>query len=116
MSDGFPVYTVAVRGTDGAVFHLDKVPKDMTLWKYLRKLKGITNSDGFNGKQSKWRHIIKAVHAKRESCTVRLIVGWNGDKPLTDEITFRMVERPQLVIPTALAMCEPPSTRKLRGT
>jgi len=58
-------FTVAVRGSDGAVFHQDR-----TRISQLVRL-AYESAD-------KWRYIIRQVTEHRRSCRIRLIVGYTG--------------------------------------
>lgn len=78
VDEGMPVYNVAVRAGDGALFHQDKTES-----KLFNKLhKGNTTK--------KWRRIIKEVMERPRACKVQLLVGWEGWTPVWDEMVFRL--------------------------
>jgi hypothetical protein len=88
------VLTVAVRSSDGAVRHADKVLD----WRRLNQFTG--------GKpENKWRHLVKQLMKYRRPCRVLLIVRLaqspceeNGWQPVWEyeEATYRPVRQPSL--------------------
>ncbi len=76
-------FTVAVRG-DGACFHLEKTS--------LKTLKRLV-PQSFEGTAKKWREIIKQVVSHNRTCKIRLIVGFRGDEPVVEEMTFRVKDK-----------------------
>lgn len=77
MSD-IPTLTVAVRCSDGGIFHENKTRKSV-----LIKLAG--------GSKNKWRVIIQQMKKHKKTCKVRLIVGYKNGNFQYEEMIYRHV-------------------------
>ena len=99
------VLTVAVRNTDGAVYHYDK----WQAGKYT-SLKHLPVFTGNPANDNRWWLLIKQLKSHRKPCKVRLIVGWNDDKtPIVEELTYR----PKTVIQPVVTKATRPIPQRL---
>ncbi len=74
-----PVLTVAVKN-DGEFLHLKDCPPAR-----LKKCVPQTTE----GIHDRWRKVIRQMLKHSRPCKVRLIVGFNKDEPVVEEMTFR---------------------------
>jgi len=72
--------TIAVRGSDGWIFHEDKTARST-----LKKLA--------IGSEKKWRYIVRQLQKHKRACKVRFIVGCDDNgKFQYEEMTYRPVQ------------------------
>lgn len=83
-----PTITVAVRTSDGACFHWDETNPPGLYSTLMKQIKRCL-PQSFDGLGRKWRSLIKELVAKRRPARVRLIVGFQGNAPVFDELTYR---------------------------
>ena len=80
------VLTVAVRASDGAIFHMEKTKK-----KQFNRLA--------TGSIDKWIYVIRHMKKHNHACKVRLLVGLEEDGvPMFEELIYRPIVQPAMEI------------------
>ena len=80
-----PVLTVAVRASDGAVFHM----KDWNKPEVKKFLKTFHTS--MNATRDRWRHLVKQLIKHNQVCRVRMLISYRGHDPVFEEMVYRPI-------------------------